>query len=86
MTEGVTSHDSRGTTRRQLPELTGESLPRLLTVSETASLLRTSPKSVYSMIDRGQLPGITRIGRRVLVRSRELLDWLDYNCASWPKE
>jgi hypothetical protein len=28
------------------------------------------------MVERGQLPGIVRIGRRVLVREDALLDWL----------
>ncbi len=48
---------------------TDNSLPLLLTVSETATLLRTTRKAVYAMIERGLLPGVTRIGRRVLVRS-----------------
>ncbi len=50
--------------------------PELLTVVEVASVLRTSRKAVYAMIERRQLPGVVRIGRRVLVRSDELLDWL----------
>ena len=54
-----------------------ESLPLLLTVAETATLLRTTPNAVYAMIERGLLPGVTRLGRRVLVRSRDLLDFLD---------
>jgi len=60
---------------------TGESLPLLLTVSETAALLRTTRKAVYVMIERSLLPGVTRIGRRVLVRSTDLLDFLDHNRA-----
>jgi excisionase family DNA binding protein len=53
------------------------SFPRvLLTPAEVAELLRTSPKAVYTMIERAQLPGVTRIGRRVLVRQDALLDWL----------
>ena len=36
-----------------------------LTVDETASLLRTTRKAVYALIERGQLPGVTRLGRRV---------------------
>ena len=35
------------------------------------------PKATYAMIARGQLPGVIRIGRRVLVRADKLVDWLD---------
>lgn len=56
-----------------------EQLPMLLTVQETAELLRTTGKAVYAMVERAQLPGVTRIGRRVLVRSDALLRWLDHN-------
>lgn len=55
-------------------------LPFLLTVGEVANLTRTTRKAIYSMIERGGLPGVTRIGRRVLVRSHDLLEWLDHNC------
>ena len=48
----------------------------LLTPTEVAVLLRTSRKAIYTMIERRQLPGIVRIGRRVLVREDSLLDWL----------
>ena len=61
-------------------------LPGLLTVDETASLLRTSRKAVYAMAERAQLPGVTRIGRRLLVRSGELLHWLDQKSALSLKE
>ncbi len=50
--------------------------PILLTPAEVADLLRTSRKAIYTMIERAQLPGVTRIGRRVLVREEALLDWL----------
>ena len=50
--------------------------PLLLTVDEVASLLRTSRKAVYAMVARGALPGVTRIGRRVLVRRTDLLDFV----------
>ena len=50
--------------------------PILLTPSEVADLLRTSRKAVYTMVERAQLPGVVRIGRRVLVREDALLDWL----------
>ena len=60
--------------------------PLLLTPGEAGELLRTSRKAVYSMVERGQLPGVTRVGRRVLIHSRELLDWLDHNRAPSPQE
>ncbi len=53
------------------------SLPQLLTMAEVADVLRTSSKATYAMVARGQLPGVVRIGRRVLVHADELVDWLD---------
>jgi excisionase family DNA binding protein len=50
--------------------------PILLTPNEVAELLRTSRKAIYTMVERGQLPGVVRIGRRVLIRQDSLLDWL----------
>ena len=58
--------------------MTGSNVPPvLLTADETADLLRTSRKAIYVMAERGQLPGVTRIGRRLLVRRDALVDWLD---------
>jgi excisionase family DNA binding protein len=48
----------------------------LLTIEEVGALLRTSRKAIYAMVERRQLPGIVRIGRRVLVREDALLHWL----------
>jgi excisionase family DNA binding protein len=62
------------------------SLPTFLTADETADLLRTTRKAVYAMVERGQLPGVTRIGRRLLVRREALLDWLDQKHAPSLKE
>lgn len=68
---------------RQREELTthGElarprELPALLTSGEAADLLRTSRKAIYAMIERRQLPGVVRVGRRVLLRQDVLLSWL----------
>ena len=54
-----------------------EGLPFFLTPDEAASLLRTSRKAIYVKIERRQLPGVTRLGRRVLIRTAILLEWLD---------
>ena len=51
-------------------------LPLLLCAEEVASLLRITRKAVYSMVDRGQIPGVTRIGRRVRFQRDALLGWL----------
>ena len=61
-------------------------LPFLLTVDEAATLLRTTRRAIYMMLERGQLPGVTRIGRRVLFRSADLLHWLDQKRAPSPEE
>jgi excisionase family DNA binding protein len=61
-------------------------MPILLTVDDAADLLRTTKRAVYTMIERWQLPGITRIGRRVLLRADDLLDWLDEKRAPSLKE
>ena len=60
--------------------------PVLLTVDEAAELLRTTRRAIYVMVDRRQLPGVTRIGRRLLFRADDLLDWLDQKRAPSPEE
>lgn len=51
-------------------------LPALLTTSEVAELLRTTRKAIYAMVERGQLPGVVRLGRRLLLRKDARLDFL----------
>jgi excisionase family DNA binding protein len=51
--------------------------PELLTAQEVAAYLRTSRAAVYHLIERGQLPGVVRVGRRVLVRRDVLQTALD---------
>ena len=51
-------------------------LPILHTALEVAALLRTTPKAIYAMAERGTLPGVVRIGLRLLVRQDALLEWL----------
>ena|SRR2546428_8280129 len=52
------------------------SVPFLLTVDEVAAALRTTRKAVYAMIERGYVPGLVRVRRRILVRQACLLQWL----------
>jgi excisionase family DNA binding protein len=61
-----------------------EGWPSLLTASEVAAVLRTTRKAVYAMAERAQLPGVTRIGRRLLVRRDDLISWLDERRAASP--
>lgn len=65
--------------------LKANDLPIYLTPDDTANILRTSRKAVYAMIERRQLPGVTRVGRRLLIRSDRLLEWLDQQCPSLPE-
>jgi excisionase family DNA binding protein len=60
--------------------------PILLTVRETAELLRTTRRAIYAMVERGQIPGVTRIGRRLLFRRDDMLEYLDRNRAPSSKE
>jgi len=62
------------------------SVPSLLTVDETAALLRTSRRAIYSMVERGQIPGVIRLQRRLLFRADQLVHWLDQKSAPLPKE
>lgn len=62
-----------------------ENLPLFLTVAEVGALLRTTPAAVYSMVARAQIPGVTRLGRRVLFHSADLLDCLDQQRTPSPR-
>ena len=62
--------------RSRLASAKRANLPALLTVDEVADVLRTTRKGIYSQVERAQLPGVVRLGRRLLVREDALLDWL----------
>jgi excisionase family DNA binding protein len=48
----------------------------VLTVAETAEVLRLGRSSVYKSIQRGEIPAI-RIGRRILVVKTRLMQFLE---------
>lgn len=55
------------------PSVDASHLPELLTPEEVQHLLRKpSVKAVYAAIERGQIPGVVRIGTSILVRRDEL--------------
>lgn len=58
-----------------VPTTQNNGTPCLLTVLEAAELLRLHVKTIYAMIDRGDLPAI-RIGRAVRFDRDELLSYL----------
>ena len=59
--------------RRLNPPPAVVALPDLLTAAEVASWLRTTVKAVYAKAERGALPGVTRVGRRLYFLRTELL-------------
>lgn len=59
-----------------MPVHTGPEPSVLLHADEVAGLLRVTRKAVYSMAQRGEIPGVVRVGRRLRFRRDLLLDWL----------
>jgi excisionase family DNA binding protein len=47
-----------------------------LTVPEVAELLRTTPIAIYAMVERGKIPGVLRVGRRLLFSEDVLRTWI----------
>ena len=60
--------------RHRLPGF--EDLPLLLNADELASLLRVTRKSIYVMVERGEIPGVTKLGRRLRFRRDAIEAWL----------
>lgn len=57
-------------------------LPTLLTVPELASVLRLTDKAIYRRAQRGEIPGVVRLGGRTLrFRREEILRWIDEGSA-----
>lgn len=60
----------------------GAAFPCLLTADDMAALLRTSRKGVYAMVERGLIPGVVHIGRRVLFDRDVVVHWLRQKCSA----
>jgi excisionase family DNA binding protein len=61
---------------------TSSSLPSVLTVPETAKLLRTSTFAVYEAVKRNEIPGLIRVGRCIRFSSDVLLRWARVSAGS----
>ena len=75
-----------GSSRVQVSMNELRGLPPLLTAQDAAELLRISRKAVYIMADRGQIPGVTHVGRRLRFRRDDVIRWLNESRASSLKE
>jgi predicted DNA-binding transcriptional regulator AlpA len=69
-------HSEQATSRPAKEQVRLERDTHVVDADRGAVLLRTSRKAIYTIVERAQLPGVVRIGRRVLVREDTLLDWL----------
>lgn len=60
----------------------------LLTIPEVASIMRSTPKTIYTYLcnsktqKRNKLPKnlIVRIGSKVLIHKTRLMEWIDNGC------
>lgn len=52
------------------------SLPEIVTVETLAAFLGVNRKTIYSAIDRGELPGARRVGRAIRIYRNAVLAWL----------
>lgn len=84
MNASLHAPDSGGTPR--IERRRSRTLPILLTADDAAELLRTTRRAIYAMVERGQLPGVVRVRRRVLLKSDALLHWLEQKSAPSPEE
>ncbi len=50
--------------------------PHVLTVQESAKILRVNEKTIYDMVARGELPGAKKVGRSIRISRRVLMLWL----------
>jgi excisionase family DNA binding protein len=56
--------------------------PATYTVAQLAALLGVNRGTVYEAIERGQVPGVIRLGRRILIARGHVQEWLGQNAES----
>jgi excisionase family DNA binding protein len=76
MPGGVAPFAARSSKVKHSTSSNSPPLPQYDTVPEVAAMLRTTPKAIYTMVERGQIGGVTHFGRRLLFRRDALLQWL----------
>lgn len=57
-------------------------VPELLSIEQTAQLLKIGRSRAYSMAAAGQLPGVIRIGRSLRVSRERLAAWIEEGVAA----
>lgn len=57
-------------------DVTAADLPAVLTPDDLAVLLRVRKRAVLDAIQRGELPGVRRVGRRIRADRDTVLRWL----------
>ncbi len=72
--EATTQVDPRG--RRKL----SEAVSPLYVADDVAALLQCSVRNIWAMNDRGELPGMVRIGRLVRWRKSAVDAWIENGC------
>ncbi len=70
-----------GTVREQPLRVQAQPVePLLLSIAQTAAALCLSVRSVKRMVRGDELPGVVRLGRRVLIDRKRLEDWISRGC------
>ena len=53
-----------------------EPMTELLTIDETAALLKLSDRTVYAMLREGRLPGAAKVSGKWRIDKEKLVDWI----------
>jgi excisionase family DNA binding protein len=62
------------------PTLKAAVPPALYTADDIAQLLQCSTRNIWKLSDAGVLPGLTRIGRLVRWRAKDVNEWISSGC------